>query len=70
MRVIDQDEIEFDLPGNWDQTVTDAWTYVTRKINEAEQGINNQAIEKEWECLTKIEAYFTVLMKRLTVCFR
>ena len=49
MRFIDQEEIELDLPGNWEQTVDTAWAYVNRKINEAEQAINNQAVVKGWE---------------------
>lgn len=49
MRFIDQDEIEADLPGNWDETVEAAWAYVNGKMAEAEQSIVNQAEEKGWE---------------------
>ena len=49
MRFIDQEEVGHDLPGNWDQIVADAWAYVNRKIDEAEQAVNDQAVAKGWE---------------------
>jgi hypothetical protein len=35
MRFIDQDEIEADLPGDWDAKVQSAWGYLEGKVAEA-----------------------------------
>jgi len=49
MRFIDQDEIEADLPGDWNVKVQSAWEYVQGKIDEAGQSVLDKAEEKGWE---------------------
>lgn len=48
MRFVDKDEIEADLPGDWDAKVQSAWEYLEGKVAEAEQAILDKAEEKGW----------------------
>ncbi|MEQ8409372.1 MAG: hypothetical protein RKH07_13965 [Gammaproteobacteria bacterium] len=45
MRFIDQDELEADLPPDWEDTVKAAWEYVNGKVAEAEQAAEAKADE-------------------------
>ncbi|PMM08720.1 hypothetical protein BCT62_15105 [Vibrio splendidus] len=49
MRYIDMDDVELDLPDDWEETVRQAWLYVNNKINAAELATNTKADEKGWD---------------------
>jgi len=48
MRYIDIDEVDLDLPDNWDDTVEQAWEYVNGKVEEAEAATIVKAGEEGW----------------------
>lgn len=49
MRFIDQQEIELDLPANWNETVQAAWVHVDNKVEQAGQCIIDKAADEGWE---------------------
>lgn len=55
MRYIDMDEVELDLPGDWENTVEQAWTYVNSKIEAAEEATNAKAEKEGWDAGTRAE---------------
>lgn len=48
MHFIDQDEIEDDLPEDWNNKVQSAWEYVIGKIDDAQQATLGKAEENGW----------------------
>ncbi|MBE8233538.1 MAG: hypothetical protein HAW67_07345 [Endozoicomonadaceae bacterium] len=48
MHFIDQDEIEIDIPEDWDEKVRNAWDYVKEKECKAEEKVRDKAIGEKW----------------------
>ncbi|MFL7866374.1 HNH endonuclease family protein [Vibrio cincinnatiensis] len=55
MRYIDIDEVDLDLPDDWDEVVEGAWEYVNGKIDAAEIATNAKADEKGWDAQKRAE---------------
>jgi len=49
MRYIDIDEVELDLPDDWDKIVTNAWKYVDSKVAEAEAATRQKGVQESWD---------------------
>lgn len=48
MRYIDMEEVDLDLPDNWEDTVEQAWDYVNGKVDDAEAATIAKANEEGW----------------------
>lgn len=49
MRYIDIDEVELELPDDWGDKVASAWTYVNRKVAEAEVATRAKGVQDGWD---------------------
>jgi uncharacterized protein (TIGR02646 family) len=63
MRYIDIDEVDFDLPDDWEDTVERAWEYVNRKIDEAQERTIAKAQQENWDAARQGEEVETAKSK-------